>query len=91
MTVKVFLGELKGPNGLSAKCHVTTGAQGYAYICDVSPALLDGDYELQVNGLKLKARITNSGGACRHVEDQDPPKPYLRAQLDDIVVRRLSD
>jgi|HubBroStandDraft_6_1064221.scaffolds.fasta_scaffold1920092_1 hypothetical protein len=93
MTANVFPGELKGPNGLSAKCLVTTGAHGYAHISDITPPLPDrDDYELHVNGLKLKARITNSGGSCRHVEDQAPPEPHLkRAQLDDIVVRRLGD
>jgi hypothetical protein len=58
MSEKVFKGILRG-NGGTADCLVTSRGHGHEYVHDVTPPLPDGDYDLSVNGIDLKARCTN--------------------------------
>ncbi len=56
--MRLFSGQLRG-NGLTARCHVWRDVDGAEHIQDVTRLLPDGDYELLVNGLTRKVRLTN--------------------------------
>jgi len=55
MAIKAFQGELTG-NGRSAKCLVQVDDDGANCVLEVEPELPEGDYELSVNGLVLRAQ-----------------------------------
>ena len=57
--MRVFGGYLSG-NGLTARCNVSRDDQGAYCIRDVTRPLPDGDYELLVNGLVLKATLAKA-------------------------------
>ena len=61
-----MIGELIGLRG-SARCEVRIDADGAAYISNVVPPLLEGDYQLLVNGLPLNVRFD---GDCWQALDE---------------------
>ena len=51
------VGHLYG-NGRSATCRVRKDDSGAAYIDDVAPALPEGDYDLEVLGLRVRVQFS---------------------------------
>ena len=60
--IKRFFGVLGG-NGLSATCVYAVDGTGAPYLPDdeVSPRLPDGEYDLEVNGVHMRAIRANGG------------------------------